>query len=192
MHFLDSNSSDVNLQPCLGVVTWVSRVVFLGLWRQPTTRVGSAEWWQLLWKGYELTQQRLTQVVAVAQMTWQHSALPDPASLIPYYSNTQGPRPRDCRLFINMKWFSLSDGFWWIRVDDRGEKRHVKSIWKHLTHATFKQYIPPIYNLLLVTGLMSWRQTATRLAQRQSAQRILADVTTGRGSWLGGWVGSWS
>ena len=45
---------------------------------------------------------------------------------------------------------------------------------------------PPIYTLLLVTGLMSWRQTATRLAQRQSAQRILADVTTG-GSWLGGW-----
>ena len=27
MHFLDSNSSDVNLQPGLGVVTWVSRVV---------------------------------------------------------------------------------------------------------------------------------------------------------------------
>ena len=48
---------------------------------------------------------------------------------------------------------------------------------------------PPIYTLLLVTGLMSWRQTATRLAQRQSAQRILADVTTGRGilaSWVGG------
>ena len=45
---------------------------------------------------------------------------------------------------------------------------------------------PPIYTLFLVTGLMSWRQTATRLAQRQSAQRILADVTTG-GSWLGGW-----
>ena len=81
----------------------------------------------------------------------------------------------------------MSDGFWWIRVDDRGEKRQsIKSIWKHLTHATFKQYIPPIYNLLLVTGLMSWRQTATRLAQRQSAQRILADVTTG-GSWLAGW-----
>ena len=29
--FLDSNSSDVNQQPGLGVVTWVSKVVFSGL-----------------------------------------------------------------------------------------------------------------------------------------------------------------
>ena len=68
-------------------------------------------------------------------------------------------------------------------------KKDMSKVFVNTFLTQHSNHIPPIYTLLLVTGLMSWRQTATRLAQRQSAQRILADVTTGRGilaSWVGG------
>ena len=72
-----------------------------------------------------------------------------------------------------------------IELTTEGEKDKSKVfVNTFLTHNS--NNTPLIYTLFLVTGLMSWRQTATRLAQRQSAQRILADVTTG-GSWLAGW-----
>ena len=190
--FLDSNSSDVNLQPGLGVVTWVSRVVFLGLWRQPTSRVGSvAEWWQLLWKGYELTQQRLTQAVAVAQMTWQHSASWSGIlnSLLLKYSTSSSKRLLIIYVFANMKWFSLSDVFWWIRGDDREEKRHVKSICKHLPHATFKQYTANLY------FASSNRVDELETDSNQIGATAKCATHTGRCDHRGilaGWVGSWS
>ena len=143
-HFLDSNSSYVNLQPGLGVGTWVSRVVFLGLWRQPTSRVGSAEWWQLLWKGYARSRDWRKRSPLPR---WPDStALPDPASLLLKYSSSWSKRLLIIPIFANLKWFSLSDVLWWIRVDDRGEKRQrIKSIWKHIPHALFKQYTADLY-----------------------------------------------
>ena len=131
-------------------------------------------------------QQRLTQVVAVAQMTWQHSASWS-GILITQILSDLAQEIVDYFCFCQHEVIFL---VWWFLVDQswrqRG-KRQIKSIWKYFPHASFKQYTANLY------FVSSNRVDELETDSNQIGATAKCATHTGRCDHRGilaGWVGS--